>query len=66
MAKRTIEQLNLLDNFLFGKMMSDPKVGEEFSRILVRIILGRDYEHLKVVPQKIFYGADTILDGGKT
>ncbi len=30
MAKRTIEQLNLLDNFLFGKMMSDPKIGEEF------------------------------------
>ena len=65
MAKRTIEQLNLLDNFLFGKMMSDPKIGEEFSRILVRIILGRDYEHLKVVPQKIFYGADTILHGAR-
>lgn len=43
MARKTIEQLNLLDNFLFGKMMSHPKIGKRFSRILVKILLGKDF-----------------------
>ena len=65
MAKKTIEQLNLLDNFLFGKMMCHPKIGKQFSRILVKIILGKDYTNLKVVPQKVYYGADTFLHGAR-
>ena len=65
MARKTIEQLNLLDNFLFGKMMSHPKIGKRFSRILVKILLGKDFKNLKVVPQKVYYGADTFFHGAR-
>ena len=65
MQKRKLEELNLLDDFLFGTMVTHPEVGEPFVRELLRIILGRELRNLKIVPQKVYYGSDTDLHGAR-
>ena len=62
---KKLEELNLLDDFLFGRLMSDPMLGEEFSRELLWIIFGKRFEKLKVVPQRTYYGSDTDLHGAR-
>lgn len=61
--KRKLEQLNLLDDFLFGSVMSYPGIGEAFCRRILKVLLKVDVEKLHVVPQKVYYGADTDLHG---
>ncbi len=63
MEKRKLNDLNLIDNFLFGSVVTYPGIGEEFSRKLLEIIFRRDFGRLKVMPQKVFYGNDTHLHG---
>ena len=65
MAKRTLKELNLMDDFLFGTMMSYPGIGDEFGRTLLKIIFGREFERIHVVPQKVYYGSDTTLHGAR-
>jgi predicted transposase/invertase (TIGR01784 family) len=65
MQKRTLEELNLIDDFLFNKMISHPEFGEEFARDLIRIILGKEVGKLKVIPQKVYYGSDTDTHGAR-
>lgn len=60
---KKLEELDLLDDFLFGKLMSDPVLGEEFGRELLWIIFGKRFDKLEVVPQKVYYGSDTDLHG---
>lgn len=63
MQRRKLKELNLLDDFLFGSMVTYPGIGEEFSRELLKIIFQRDFGKLVVVPQKIYYGSDTDKHG---
>lgn len=63
--RRKLDELNLLDNFLFGKVVTDPETGEKFSRKLLKIIFQRDFGNLTVVPQKVYYGSDTDLHGAR-
>lgn len=49
---RKLEDLNLIDNFLFQQMLSQEEDGEEFARILLSTILGRHIRKVKIVPQK--------------
>ena len=63
MQKRTLKELNLLDDFLFGSMVTYPGIGEEFSRELLRIIFQKEFGKLIVVPQKVYYGSDTDKHG---
>ena len=65
MHRRRLEELNLLDDFLFNKMVSHPEYGEEFIRDLLRIILEKEVGKLEVVPQKIYYGSDTDKHGAR-
>ena len=65
MEKRKLRNLNLIDNFLFGSVVAYPGIGEEFSRRLLEIISQRDFEKLKVIPQKVYYGSDTHLHGAR-
>lgn len=37
-AKKKLEEMNLLDDFLFGSLVTYPEVGERFVRKVVRII----------------------------
>lgn len=65
MARKTLEELNLIDNFLFGLMMNNPEVNEAFARKIVKVILGKQIEKIRVVPQKVFYGTDTAYHGAR-
>lgn len=39
MEKRKLEELNVIDDFLFQEMMAREGEGEEFGRILLKTIL---------------------------
>lgn len=60
---RRLEELNLMDDFLFQEMVSQEKDGEEFCRILLSTILGRPIRKVKVMPQKNVLGLDTDRHG---
>ena len=51
-VKQKLDELHLIDDFLFFQMMNHPKYGPKFSRLLLRLILGRDVGKLHVIPQK--------------
>lgn len=65
MRRRKLEELNLLDDFLFGSMVTHPEIGEKFMRELLRVIFQRDFGKLKVIPQKVYYGSDTDKHGAR-
>ncbi len=60
---RKLEELNLIDNFLFQQMLSQEEDGEEFARILLSTILGKPIRKVKIIPQKNIQGSDTDLHG---
>lgn len=60
---KALKDLNLLDDFLFNSVVSYPEMGEEFGRELLKIIFGREFGKLSIVPQKIYYGVDTQYHG---
>lgn len=60
---RKLEDLNLIDNFLFQQMLSQKGDGEEFARILLSTILGKPIRKVKIVPQKNILGLDTDRHG---
>lgn len=64
-AKKKLKEMNLLDDFLFGSVVTSPEVGEPFVRSLLKIIFGREFKHLSVTAQKVFYGADSDLHGAR-
>lgn len=63
MQKRTLEELNLLDDFLLATMVDHPKYGDSFCRLLLKIIFGREFGKMKIITQKVYYGSDTSLHG---
>ena len=63
MARKKLEELNLLDNFLFGSLVTHPELGKRFIRELLQIIFGRQFVKLIVVPQKVYYGTGTDMHG---
>lgn len=65
MAKKTLEELNLIDNFLFALLMTDTDVNEAFARKMVKQILGKEIGNVRVIPQKVIYGADTMYHGAR-
>ena len=65
MSRRTLQELNLLDDFLFGEIMGNQKWGELFSRFLLETIFQRKFGPLRVVPQKVYGGKDTGLHGAR-
>ena len=65
MERRKLENLNLLDDFLFGAMVTYPGIGEAFVKTLLKIIFRRDFDKLIIVPQKIYYGTDTDKHGAR-
>lgn len=63
--KKKLEELNLLDDFLFGTLISHPMYGERFARVLVSTMLNRDVKILKIVPQMNYCGQDTDCHGAR-
>ena len=60
---RKLEDLNLIDNFLFQELLAQEGDGEEFARILLKTILGKPIRNVKIVPQKNIPGIDTDKHG---
>lgn len=62
-TKRKLEELNLIDDFLFQELISQKGDGEEFARILLSTILGKPIRKVRVIPQKTILGIDTDRHG---
>lgn len=60
---RELRELDLLDDFLFQELLSNPETGEEFCRILLRVILGREIRKVKITPQRAIQGHNTKEHG---
>ena len=60
---RKLEDLNVIDNFLFQELLMQEEDGEEFARILLKTILGKPIRNVKIVPQKNVSGIDTDKHG---
>ena len=65
MPRRKLEELNLLDDFLFGSMVTYPEIGEKFTKELLKTIFQKDFGKLKVIPQRVYYGSDTDRHGAR-
>ena len=63
--RKTLEELNLLDDFLFNAMLTYPDTGEAFIRKLLETLFDRKFPHLKIHPQKTFIGWNTGLRGAR-
>lgn len=63
MGKKNIEELNLMDDFLMGSVLSYPVVGPKVCRKMISIILSREIREVRIVPQKAYFGADTDKHG---
>lgn len=63
MQKRNLEELNLLDDFLMGSVLSYPGIGPEVCRRMVSIILNREIKQIRIIPQKVYFGADSLASG---
>ena len=63
--RKKLAEMNLLDDFLFGSMVTYPEIGERFVRSLLKTILGRKINRLSVTAQKVFYGDDSDLHGAR-
>lgn len=61
--RRRLEDLNLMDDFLFQEMLSQKDTGEEFCRILLGTILGKQIRRVEIIPQKNILGIDTDRHG---
>lgn len=56
--RKTIEELNLLDDFLFYEVVSGEK-GEDFCKLLIHAVCGRDVGKICIHPQNVIQGTDT-------
>ena len=65
MTRRKLEDLNLIDNFLFEALVSHPEFGEPFCRIVLSILMQREVRQVKVVSQKVYPGSDTDRHGSR-
>lgn len=62
---RKLEELNLIDNFLFEALAGHPELGAVFGRKLVEIILHRSPEKVHVVAQRTYSGSNPQLHGAR-
>ena len=62
-TKRTIEELNIIDDFLFLEMINYGEEGKEFCRLLLSTILNRPIGKVKVTAQKVITPGSTTNHG---
>ena len=60
---RTLEELNLVDDFLVNSLTSHKIYGEQSARYILECILHRQIGKLTVVPQRFFCGENTETHG---
>ena len=63
--RKKLEELNLLDDFLFNTMMTYPEMGEKFTRKILKLLFNKEFRNLKVIAQKSYGGLNTDLRGAR-
>ena len=61
--RRSLEDLNVMDDFLMNAAASDPEGGEEFCRLLLSILLEREIGKVRVNTQKVIPAYSPALRG---
>ncbi len=56
---RTLNEMNLLDNFLFNEVVAGEE-GEWFCRYFLKLLLGHDVGNLRISSQENVQGADFL------
>lgn len=51
-TKRSLEELNIMDDFLINAIATDKEVGELFCREVLSVLLQREIGHIRVVSQR--------------
>ena len=65
MQKRKLEELNLMDDFLFNAMLTHPETSEKFTQKILKVLFDREFKNLKVSAQKFYVGMNTDLRGAR-
>lgn len=63
MQRKTLEELNVLDDFLLNAIANDPDVGDDFFREVLSILLEQDIGEITVKAQTIIPGNTPELRG---
>ena len=58
---KKLDDMNLIDDFLFWTLLSDEEYGPEVAKYLLETILRRTVRTVKVHPQRTIYGEDKDL-----
>lgn len=60
--RRNLDELNLIDDFLFFEAISGEK-GLDLCRLLIRAVCGREVKEVRIRPQNVIQGSDTFHHG---
>ena len=60
---KTLDELNLLDDFLFQEIISRGKEGERFCQILLSTILGKKVKNVHIIGQRRLQGRSPSVHG---
>lgn len=65
MQRRKLEELSLMDDFLFNAMLTHPETGEKFTNKILKLLFNREFKNLRVSAQKVYAGMNTDLRGAR-
>ena len=59
MQRRKLEELSLMDDFLFNAMLTHPETGEKFTNKILKLLFNRKYVIIRICQQ--LYFSDTLF-----
>ncbi|MDE6963005.1 MAG: hypothetical protein K2P30_05185 [Lachnospiraceae bacterium] len=62
-TKKTLQELDLIDNFLSNAIASNRELGEPFYRLLLSVLLGKELKTVRVLAQQVIPAATPELRG---
>lgn len=62
-TKKKFEELNLMDDFLMNALASDQRLGEDFCRTMLSVLLQKELKKVKVIAQRIIPAITPELRG---
>ena len=62
-VRKPLEEMNVIDNFLFTEMMSDEEDGREVCKIILSTVLKREIGEISFTPQKVVQGVTETSHG---
>ena len=62
-TKKTLQELDLIDNFLSNAIASNRELGEPFYRLLLSVLPGKELKTVRVLAQQVIPAATPELRG---